>query len=175
MNTVTEPKITPDQVVDLLVYAPLGFALEARRLLPTFVDRGRQQVQMARVIGQFAVGQGQAEAARRLEGVQTQAQRQARAILRDLGLGGDAITLTTTDEVAPAAASTVESRSSAAPQASAASDELAIADYDNLAASHVIPRLEGLSSSELEAVRSYESSHRGRKTILGRIAQIQGD
>ena len=26
-----------------------------------------------------------------------------------------------------------------------------------------------------EAVRRYESAHRARKTILGRIAQLQGD
>jgi hypothetical protein len=37
----------------------------------------------------------------------------------------------------------------------------------------VLPRLEGLVPSELEAVRAYEAGHRGRKTILGRIAQLQ--
>ena len=52
-------------------------------------------------------------------------------------------------------------------------DELAIPDYDNLSASQVIPRLGGLSPDELEAVRRYEAAERGRKTILGKIAQLQ--
>ena len=35
-------------------------------------------------------------------------------------------------------------------------------------------RLAGLATEELEAVRSYEGGHRGRKTILNKIAQLQG-
>jgi hypothetical protein len=50
---------------------------------------------------------------------------------------------------------------------------LAIPDYDSLAASQVLSRLAGLSADELEAVRLYEAAHRGRKTILSRIAQLQ--
>ena len=52
-------------------------------------------------------------------------------------------------------------------------DELAIADYDSLAASQVIPRLPALSADELEAVRAYEAEHRGRKTVLTKISQLQ--
>jgi hypothetical protein len=36
----------------------------------------------------------------------------------------------------------------------------------------VLPRLEALSVDELAAVQAYEAAHRGRKTILGRIAQV---
>lgn len=185
---VTDPRKSAEQAVEALLYAPIGFALEARKLLPTFVDRGRQQVQMARMIGQFAVGQGQVEAAKRLERAQSQAHRQARAILAELGLAAEDATTDGTgaapDRAVPApSASTGIVRSAppvpapgpAAPQASAASADLAIAGYDALAASHVIPRLAGLGPDELEAVRRYESAHRARKTILGRIAQLQGD
>ena len=161
----------------MIVYAPIGFSLEARQLLPTSVDRGRQQVQMARMIGQFAVGQGQVEAAKRLEQAQSQAQRQARSLLAELGLSG-----TPSGSARPPgpSASTLSAPQTAptqppAPQAGAESAELAIAGYDALAASHVIPRLTGLGTDELEAVRRYEASHRARKTILGRIAQLQGD
>jgi hypothetical protein len=52
--------------------------------------------------------------------------------------------------------------------------ELAITDYDSLSASQVVVRLEGLAVDELEAVRAYESAHRGRKTILNKVAQLQG-
>jgi hypothetical protein len=37
----------------------------------------------------------------------------------------------------------------------------------------VVPRLGGLAPDELEAVRRYELSARGRKTILGKITQLQ--
>jgi hypothetical protein len=42
-----------------------------------------------------------------------------------------------------------------------------------LSASQVVPRLSGLSPDELQAVRDYEAAHRGRKTILSRVAQLQ--
>jgi hypothetical protein len=51
---------------------------------------------------------------------------------------------------------------------------LAVPDYDSLAASQVIARLAALAPAELEAVRHYEEATRGRRTILGRIAQLQG-
>jgi hypothetical protein len=50
--------------------------------------------------------------------------------------------------------------------------DLPIPDYDELSASQVIERLEGLDPSSLEAIRAYEASHRGRNTILGKIAQL---
>jgi hypothetical protein len=52
--------------------------------------------------------------------------------------------------------------------------ELAIPEYDQLSASQVVERLEGLSAGELAAVREYELAHRGRNTILGKITQLAG-
>ena len=52
---------------------------------------------------------------------------------------------------------------------------LAIPGYDLLSASQVVQRLAGLSPQELEEVRAHEASHRGRKTILSRIHQLQTD
>jgi hypothetical protein len=51
-------------------------------------------------------------------------------------------------------------------------ESLLIPDYDELSASQVIERLEGLDRESLEAIRAYESGHRGRNTILGKIAQL---
>jgi hypothetical protein len=53
-----------------------------------------------------------------------------------------------------------------------ASDALPIPDYDELSASQVVERLEGLDAESLEAIRCYETDHRGRNTILGKIAQL---
>ncbi|HEY7106042.1 MAG TPA: hypothetical protein VH986_06550 [Acidimicrobiia bacterium] len=52
-------------------------------------------------------------------------------------------------------------------------DTLPIPDYDELSASQVIERLEGLDAASLDAIRAYESGHRGRNTILGKIAQLR--
>ena len=49
---------------------------------------------------------------------------------------------------------------------------LAIPGYDALSASQVVERLAGLSGDELAAVREYETGHRRRRTILGKIEQL---
>ena len=51
-------------------------------------------------------------------------------------------------------------------------DALPIPDYDELSASQVVERLEGLDRESLDAIRAYETEHRGRNTILGKIAQL---
>ena len=68
-----------------------------------------------------------------------------------------------------AAASAASAGSDAAPETSPAPpvEDLPIPDYDELSASQVIERLEGLDPTSLDAIRSYEASHRGRITILG--------
>lgn len=63
--------------------------------------------------------------------------------------------------------------SRAAQRTGSAGADLAIPGYDSLSASQVLPRLPGISEVELEELRRYEASNRGRKTILNRIAQIQ--
>ncbi len=158
MAQVSDEKSPLDQAVDLVLYAPLGFALEARRLLPSLVERGRAQVQMAKVLGRFAVEQGQS---------------QAGTVLHDLGLRPPE---RSRPQAEPSPASNPEPTSILAPpRSSADAAELPIADYDSLAASQVIPRLGGLDPSELDAVRAYELAHRGRKTILGKVAQLNGE
>ncbi|MGN6694617.1 MAG: hypothetical protein ACTHN0_10610 [Aquihabitans sp.] len=164
---MSDDKNPIEHAVELTVLAPIGFALEAKKLLPTFVERGRQQVNMAKVIGQFAVAHGQTTATKKL----TAAQAQATAILAEFGLTGagdepvvDEVPAAPTEPVAPAEPAT--------PRSSEAAADLPIADYDSLAASQVIPRLAGLSADELAAVEAYEVAHRGRKTILGKITQL---
>jgi hypothetical protein len=53
-----------------------------------------------------------------------------------------------------------------------AEDALAIPEYDQLSASQVVERLDGLTATELDQVRAYELAHRGRSTILGKIVQL---
>jgi hypothetical protein len=80
----------------------------------------------------------------------------------------------------PAAASPGPAPTPGAPSAAEASwqtdvpavEALPIPDYDELSASQVVERLEGLDRDSLDAIRRYETEHRGRNTILGKIAQL---
>jgi len=179
-----------DQWFEVFVYAPLGFALDARQLFPRFVDRGRSQVVLARVVGKYAVQHGQTRAERYLG----DSHNQVAAVLQALGLlpeeherddDGDVeafeagtVTFAQPPVVEPEAAESngaAEASAPGRPDGSPPPDPaaLAIPDYDNLSASQVVPRLGGLTADELEAVRRYESAVRGRKTILGKITQLQ--
>jgi hypothetical protein len=173
---MSERKPPVDAALDALVYAPLGFVLEARGLMPKLVERGRNQVTMAKMVGQFAVQQGQVEASKRLGPVQEQVREQVESVLADLGLVArrDGGTPPAAPAAAPAPVADPEPEPPAAPAAPRpVAAALAIPDYDSLAASQVVPRLRALSPAELEDVRAYEASGRARKTILNRIAQIQ--
>ena len=54
-----------ERALDVGVYAPLGFALEFRRLVPELAEAGRQQVAFSRSLGKAALSTlGKAAAAR---------------------------------------------------------------------------------------------------------------
>jgi hypothetical protein len=82
-----------------------------------------------------------------------------------------------TDTSAPFRYRPPESTAAPAPAASRPEpvppvESLPIPEYDELSASQVIERLEGLDRESLDAIRAYEAGHRGRNTILGKIAQL---
>jgi len=190
-----------EQLLDLFVYAPLGFVVDAKRVVPELAERGRAQAGVARMIGEFAVSWGNTK----LQGAMADAQEQAVGLLQRFGVaaperspapgapvddGGDegdetdrggVDTRSGDDAPVPApgpvvgpasgeAGSWLEGRTQEDEAEAAA---LAIPEYDNLSASQVVPRLDGLTADELEAVRRYERKHRHRKTILNRVAQLQ--
>jgi hypothetical protein len=165
-----------EQLLDVLVYAPLGLLLEARDLLPKLAEKGRQrmggQVTVARMVGELAVRQGQRRAEKVLERLRQQNSAGAGSRPSPAGAPGNG------HRPAPAAPATPPSaaaggRAGAATSAKPASSSLAIPGYDTLSASQVVPRLEGLSVDELEAVRAYEEATRARKTVLTRIDQLR--
>jgi hypothetical protein len=143
---------TWESVLDLLVYAPIGFATEFSARYPEYAARGRStvaaQVGTARFIGELAVRQAT-----------TQLKKWTQRPAADEAPGDS-----------PAA--TDISASAPARSGGDGGAHLPLADYDTLAAAQIVPRLEGLSVSELEEVRIYELAHRARKTVLGKIAQL---
>jgi len=151
----------PEQLADWVLFAPLGLALEARRLFPEMAARGRRQILFTRTVGKYALRRGQA----RLDS------------LVGTGLGLVSGFLPTNGAAPPAEGTTETATNLAAVDDLPAdfgpdSDHLAIPDYDNLSAFQVMPRLEALDPTDLDAVRAYEESTRGRRTILNKIAQL---
>jgi hypothetical protein len=169
---VSDDKTSPvEQALNLFFFAPLGLLLNADEVIPQLIERGKQQVNMARMIGPFAVQQGQAMAGKTVAKVQEQA-----AELAGMRTPKAPKATPKPETSAPAAAATAPAKPAPRPAATSAPavGTLAIPDYESLSASQVVPRLEGLSNAELDAVRGYEAAHRGRKTILNKIAQLQG-
>lgn len=167
-----------------------------------FIARGRseieqrrkhveQQVTQAKTIGRFAVRFGAPEVKRRVgDGVAT-ARATAESTLGSLAGTRDAAPVAPTSRPSrgepavrkaprdtPAAtnghqAGAARTAEPATPDVPAPPvSELPIPDYDELSASQVVGRLEGLSDTDLETVRAYETAHRNRRTILGKIAQL---
>ena len=166
---MSDDKTPVDTALDLLVYAPIGLVFEARNLVPRLAERGRQQVTMARMVGEFAVRQGSAEAGKRLSGLFGRGGQQGPS-----GDGGAAAgSGPASSDGQPAGEPPPEAAEPVADRSAPDDAALAIPDYDSLSASQVVPHLAGLSAEELEAVRAYEAETRGRKTILNRIAQLQ--
>jgi hypothetical protein len=155
----------PEQVADFVLYAPLGFALELRRLYPELAARGRRQLLFTRTVGKYAVKRGQA----RVDDLLATGVGLVGAFL-PTGSSPASVEAEAADEVEIAAdlAPVTELHAEPGPE----SDHLAIPDYDSLSAFQVMPRLEALDPSDLDAVREYEESTRGRRTILNKIAQL---
>lgn len=61
-----------DQAMDTFVYAPIGLLFDGPALFPKLVEKGRNQVQVARMMGQMAVQMGQGEAEKRVGKAQSQ-------------------------------------------------------------------------------------------------------
>lgn len=171
-----------EAAADLFVYAPIGLFFEGPAVVAKLAEQGRVHARNARLFGEFAVRHGEGELRRRLAHLEGQAE----GLLRLLGLAGDEDSGPASPGAGPRPGSGAPSSShgagayepvagnghAPAPAGPDVSD-LAITDYDSLSASQVVTRLEGLSPDELEAVRAYESAHRGRKTILNKVAQLQ--
>jgi len=176
MSAVRSPS---EQLLDLVLYAPVGM-LRGATTLPDATRRGREQcepqVNLAKFVGKFAVQQGTHLVRLEITKWLAQATGAPRdgtiaSVVHRSEEGHHAPPSTTRAPVAPVAPieQVIAVRHEAPPSA-----DLAIPEYDALAASQVIPRLAALSPTELDAVRGYEAAHRGRRTILARIGQIQG-
>jgi hypothetical protein len=190
---VSDHKTPIDQALDVFVFAPLGLLFSARDTIPQLAEKGREYFSAARVMGEFALGQGREQAGRAVRQAGDQA-GQTLSVVGGLTARRPSPPRRPTRPAAPAtpeAPSTPSAPPPPAPEGAAARSQaatdsdgngrvpgpavesLAIPGYDTLSASQVVQRLSGLSADELEAVRAYEDSSRQRKTILAKVQQLQ--
>ena len=180
-----------ERALDLLVYGPLGLALYVRDTVPTFlkvfVSRGRsefesrrrkvgEQASGARSLGETALGFAP-DVRRRVEDGLRGARQLAEQAFSGLVVPGDGSSAAPEATTARAAPTTPAPGRDGDPATDttvrrAAAEALAIPDYDELSASQVVERLDGLPAGDLAAVRAYEEAHRGRRTILFKIDQL---
>jgi hypothetical protein len=180
-----------ERALEVLVYAPVGLAMYLRDTVPTFlnlfVSRGRSeivqrkhqaegQVSQAKALGEYAIGFGAPRVREQVEKGIAVALKGAEAVLGGVGEGGgpgpQPATSTTTQPSAPPVRPVEEEAGREEEGAKPSATTLGIPDYDELSASQVVERLDGLQPSELEAVRDYEEGHRARRTILFKIEQL---
>jgi hypothetical protein len=168
------------QLCDIVRYAPIAIVLDGPALLPKLAEQGKVHMANARVLGPRALRQLEPQARRLLDDVGATAGE----LLKRFGLLPEAgpppeapAPRPRTPRARPVlvTAEPAASRNGEVPaiDTGPAVDELAITDYDSLPAAHVLNRLPALTPDELEAVRRYEAGHRGRKTILNKVAQLQ--
>jgi hypothetical protein len=152
-----------DPLVEVLIYAPIGLLYERDQVLPRLVTRGRSQVQLARVLGQLAVKQGQHAVEDRLGDLVGLAAGGLARALTDLGARVG---------LAPPPAGVGSPPPAEPPAEALAVAALPIAGYDRLPAREVIPLLAELTPEQRRVVRDHEMAHRGRKTVLHQLDRL---
>jgi hypothetical protein len=168
-----------ERILDLLVFVPAGIATSVVEELPKLANRGRERLEVrmssARSVGEFVVKAGHDELRRRSERLLHRGRPPSDHPGRPDTDGPGRPTAGPTGVVpdpspagpAPAPAAPTTGNGHVPPVGT-----LAIPGFDTLSASQVVQRLDGLTRGELVAVRAYESSTRGRRTILSRVDQL---
>jgi hypothetical protein len=153
-------------------------------------QQAQDQVAQARAMGEFAVNFGGPKVREHVEKGIALARKGAESVLGGAGDEGgvpdaaddvpspapaprpDRAAANSRAASRPAGKSTNTSTATKTAAAAPAATTLVIPDYDELSASQVVERLDGLPASELDAVRAYEEAHRSRRTILYKIEQL---
>ncbi len=163
-----------EQLLELMLYAPIGLLYEYQEVLPKLIKRGRSQVQLARVFGQMAMNQSQGERGGSAGDVTTLASTVIARVITDIGsqigLAPPSPTAPSTSEGTMAAQSDPEA--DAAGNAGGTGQGLPIAGYDALTAREVIPLLEELSPEQQSRIRAHETANRNRKTVLAKLDRL---
>lgn len=157
-----------ERIVEQVVFGPIDVTIRAFEELPDTIDRARQQLAVARFVGKLAVDQGVGEVGRRLDAAaRLDADRSAEPSSEERS-GGP--TVDDLEDVATAPADVVAGDPEPGGVETA---DLALPDYEQLPAAHIVAKLAGLQQPERDEIELFESSHRHRRTILGKLDQLR--
>ena len=144
-STMNDDDDVTEKLLDALVYAPLGLALEAKDLLPKLAER---------VAARWPHSLGR-------HGRRRRGQSEAVKLVDELRTGVEAFFAANSDEETP---DTAESEPGP-------DTELPIEGYATLTAVEVIPLLSDLDDEQLDTIEAFEKANRNRSTVLNRIRQ----
>lgn len=147
-----------ERLVEVVLFGPLDLTIRALEELPEAADKLRRRLQFTRSFGKLAVDRGVAELRRHSDPA---GPRPSPA---------SSVTPTPTTAVARAAEDDGPDESGPVAEAS----ELALPDYEQLPAAHVVAKLDGLTPAERDAIEAFESANRNRRTVLGKLDQLRG-
>ena len=175
---------------DLLVFAPIGLVKRARTLLPDLIREGRTTAATARTIGKFVTPIVRKQGTKLVRSTVTDLTRPKAGASKGGASKGGASKGGASKGGAPddpgRADAAASSRRSSRPAASAAATHKAATPitprldtveepfpgYDHLGSAAVVARLGELSARERAMVLRYEQANRNRRTILGRVDQL---
>ena len=154
---VSDDENLSEQLLDLLLYAPIGLLLEAKDLIPKLADRGRGQVALTQLAGKVVTNRGRHETGPLFRQI--------------LEAAGAAFGSMTTDE--HELSDDLELTDYSGDRVEPGDDALlAISDYNTFSTPQLLPELEALSREQLNEVLAYEQAHRNRTTVTNRIKQL---
>jgi hypothetical protein len=146
----------PTQVERLaaaVFYAPIGLGAQLVGDLPATVGKAKQQIVLARFIGKMAVDHGAKQLRERLSPTVVPAEQPGPQTVVQ------AVPVATAEPELAMAEVEVET--------------LALPDYDQLPAAHIVGKLEGLTQAERNVIELYETAGRHRRTVLGKLDQLR--
>lgn len=148
-----------EQLLEFLLYAPVGFALEAVDNLPKYVERGKSQVTIGRFLAKTAAKKGSST-------IESAGEK----VINDLGqVFVDFFGIDLTKDADDETDMVVEPTTPNAPTDA----HLPIDEYDSQAAAQIVKLLSQLTPDEWDAVEAYEMDNRNRVTILRKITQLR--
>lgn len=162
-----------DQLVDLFVYAPLGFLYERDEVLDKVVTRGKSQVQLARLMAKMASQQPGGTEAMVGDAVGFAADVVSKGIA-EVGVALGLVPKPAAERPNEPSATVVDVDEVATPEADGAPTDapFPIDDYDDLNARTIIAALAALTPTQVQQVVDYESAGRNRKTILAKAERL---
>jgi hypothetical protein len=151
---MTRPGTTQvERLAAAAFYAPIGLGAQLVGDLPATISKAKQQIALARFIGKMAVDQGVKQLREQLSPAPLPPERSPEPPQVE------EVVLVATAEGAELAQVEV--------------DVLALPDYDQLPAAHIVGKLEGLTQLERDSIELFETAGRHRRTVLGKLDQLR--